>query len=245
MQHFIAGKVIIVTGGTSGFGFETARELLAMDAKVVITGRDEERLAQAAQALGTRNLLAVRADVTITEHWQHLVEVTLAHFGHIDVLVNNAGAGIRIAPLEEQTDAQIDASLAVNLTGAIKGCREVLQIMKPQGRGHIINISSVCANHAWPGWTVYSAAKAGIVLFTRCLHLEMAEWGGKATTVIPAAAITGFKAAADMPATWPVGFPSAADFAHTIVQAIDVPDNCVIEELTIWGTEQTKSLNPY
>ena len=75
MQHFIAGKVIIVTGGTSGFGFETARELLAMDAKVVITGRDEERLAQAAQALGTRNLLAVRADVTITEHWQHLVEV--------------------------------------------------------------------------------------------------------------------------------------------------------------------------
>jgi NADP-dependent 3-hydroxy acid dehydrogenase YdfG len=73
----------------------------------------------------------------------------------------------------------------------------------------------------------------------------MAAWGGKATTVIPDAAITGFKAAADMPATWPAGFPTAADFARTIVQAIDVPDNCVIEELTIWGTEQVKTLSPY
>jgi NADP-dependent 3-hydroxy acid dehydrogenase YdfG len=73
----------------------------------------------------------------------------------------------------------------------------------------------------------------------------MAAWGGKATTVIPAAATTGFKAAANMPVTWPDGYPSAADLARTIVQAIDVPDHCVIEELTIWGTAQTKELNPY
>jgi NAD(P)-dependent dehydrogenase (short-subunit alcohol dehydrogenase family) len=245
VEHFIKDKVIIVTGSTSGFGFETARELLAMGAKVVITGRDAARLNQAAQALGTANVLAVQADATLTEHWRHLVEATLARFGRIDVLVNNAGAGIKIAPLEEQTDEQIEASLAVNLTGAIKGCREVIRAMKPQGRGHIINISSVCAEHAWPGWTVYSAAKAGTVLFTRCLHLEMVAWGGRATTVIPAAAVTGFKSAAAMPATWPAGYPTAADFARTIVQAIDVPDHCVIEELTIWGTEQTKELSPY
>jgi NAD(P)-dependent dehydrogenase (short-subunit alcohol dehydrogenase family) len=245
MEHYIKDKSIIITGGTSGFGLETARELLAMDGKVVITGRDEARLARAAQTLGSANLLAVQADVTITDHWRCLVEATLARFGRIDVLVNNAGAGVKIAPLEEQTDEQIEASLAINLTGVIKGCREVIRAMKPRGRGHIVNVSSVCANHAWPGWTVYSAAKAGIVLFTRCLHLEMAAWGGKATTVIPAAAITGFKAAANMPATWPAGFPTAADFARTIVQAIDVPDNCVIEELTIWGTEQVKTLSPY
>lgn len=108
MQHYIEGKVIIVTGGTSGFGFETARELLAMSAKVVIVGRDEARLAKATQALGPKNLLAVRADVTSTEDWRRLVETTLAHFGRIDVLVNNAGAGIYIAPLEEQSDEQID-----------------------------------------------------------------------------------------------------------------------------------------
>jgi NAD(P)-dependent dehydrogenase (short-subunit alcohol dehydrogenase family) len=245
MKNYVEGKVAIVTGGTSGFGLETARTLLAMGAAVVITGRDEDRLVKATQSLDGEQLLAVRADTTETAHWRHLVETTVARFGRIDVLVNNAGAGVKIAPLEEQADEQIEASLAVNLTGAIKGCREVIRAMKPQGRGHIINISSVCANHAWPGWTVYSAAKAGIVLFTRCLHLEMATWGGKATTVIPAAAITGFKAAADMPATWPAGFPTAADFARTIVQAIDVPDNCVIEELTIWGTEQVKTLSPY
>lgn len=245
MQHYVRDKVIVITGSTSGFGLETARLLLAMGARVVITGREEGRLMKAAQMLGPENLLAVQADVTATDHWRRLIETTVTRFGHIDVLVNNAGAGVKIAPLEEQSDEQIEASLAVNLAGVIKGCREVIQVMKPRGRGHIVNVSSVCADHAWPGWTVYSAAKAGIVIFTRCLHLEMAAWGGKATTVIPAAAITGFKAAANMPATWPPGYPTAADFARTIVQAIDVPDNCVIEELTIWGTEQVKTLSPY
>ncbi|MBM4457614.1 MAG: SDR family oxidoreductase [Chloroflexi bacterium] len=245
MKHYIDGKVIIITGGASGFGFETARELLAMGAKVVITGRDQDRLTQAAQEFGSVNLLTVQADVTLTEHWQRLVQATLARFGRIDVLVNNAGAGIHIASLDEQSDADIAAALDVNLMGVIKGCREVLRAMKPNGRGHIVNIASVCASHAWPGWSVYSAAKAGLVLFTRCLHLEIVQWGGKATLVIPAGANTGFGRAAGFGDAPNPARPAAADFARTIVQAIDVPDNCVIEELTIWGTEQTKDLNPY
>lgn len=245
MQHYIAGKVVIVTGGTSGFGLETARELLAMGAKVVITGRDDVRLAEAARSLEHAECLPVRADATVVADWRRLVDTTVGHFGRIDVLVNNAGGGVHIAPLEDQSDAEIEASLALNLSGVIKGCREVIRVMKPQGGGHIINIASVCADHAWPGWSVYSAAKAGLVLFTRCLHLEMAAWGGKATTVIPASAMTGFKTAANLSPHWPPGYPAPEDFARTIVHAIDVPEHCVIEELTIWGTEQVKELNPY
>jgi len=245
VEHYIKDKVVIVTGGSSGFGLETARILIEMGARVVITGRNRERLDKAASKLAHDNLLAMQADAVKTGDWQRLVEATMQRFGRIDVLVNNAGAGIHIAPVEEQTDEDIAQAIDINLTAAIKGSREVMKVMKPAGRGHIVNIASVCASHAWAGWAVYSAAKAGIVLFTRCLHLEMVKWGGKATTVIPAAAKTGFSPTARLDDSWQVGFPIGPEFARTIVNCIDIPDHVVIEELTIWGTEQTKMLNPY
>ncbi len=81
---------------------------------------------------------------------------------------------------------------------------------------------------------------------TRCLHLEMAEWGGKASSFIPGAAKTGFCDAAGIATDWQEGYPDAIDFARTLVHCIDVPDNCVIEEVNIWGTKQIPDMvNPY
>jgi short-subunit dehydrogenase len=105
-----------------------------------------------------------------------------------------------------------------------------------------VNVSSGCAYHSWPKWGVYTAAKAGMVAFTRCLHLEMAEWGGKATTFIPGAARTNFCEAANVEASWLEGYPGAEDFARTLVHCIDVPDNTVIEEVNVWGTKQVKEM---
>ena len=246
MEHYVRGKVIIVTGGSSGFGKEAARILLEMGAKVVITGRDEGRLAAAAAELARPDLLALRADATRTEDWKMLVAKTLEAFGRIDVLVNNHGAGIRIAPVEELSDSDIQAILDANLSSVIKGCREVIPAMRRQGSGHIVNVSSGCAYYSWPAWAVYTAAKAGLVAFTRSLHLEMAEWGGKASNFIPGAARTGFCRAAKIDDAWLEGYPSAEDFARTLVHTIDVPENSVIEEVNIWGTKQVKEmLNPY
>ncbi len=246
MDHFVKDRVVVITGGSSGFGLEAARILLEMEAKVVISGRGQERLDAAARELNHDNLLPLQADAVRTEDWKRLLAAVVDRFGRIDVLVNNHGAGIKIAPVESMEDKDIQAVLDVNLASVIKGCREVVRVMKPQGSGHIVNVSSACAHHAWPSWGVYTAAKAGMVTFTRCLHLEMAQWGGKATSFVPGAARTHVCQAAGISADWQEGSPDAHDFARTLVHAMDVPDNCVVEEVNIWGTRQVKEmLSPY
>ena len=246
VDHYISDKVVVITGGSSGFGLETARILLEMGAKVVITGRNKNRLENAVKDLNHENLLAVQADAVETGDWKRLIEKTVKIFGRIDVLVNNHGAGVRRAPTEEMDDDSIMKIININLTSVIKGCREVIQVMKGQGHGHIINVSSGCAYHSWPSWGVYTAAKAGIVGFTRCLHLEMSEWGGKATSFIPGAARTGFCDAAGIDSSWQEGYPGSHEFARTIVHCIDVPENSVVEEVNIWGTKQiSEMLNPF
>ena len=246
MKNYVKDKIIIITGGTSGFGLEAARMLLEMGAMVTITGRNEKRLAKARKDLAGDHLLAVRADAVCTDDWLELIAAVKEKFGRIDVLVNNHGAGIRIAEVEQMSDEDIQEVLDVNLISVIKGCREVVREMKPQGKGHIINVSSGCAHYSWPSWAIYTAAKAGMVGFTRCLHLEMAEWGGKATSFVPGAARTNFCKAAGIDDDWLDGYPSAEDFARSLVHCIDVPDGSFVDELIVWGTKQVKEmLNPF
>jgi NAD(P)-dependent dehydrogenase (short-subunit alcohol dehydrogenase family) len=242
MDNYVRDKVIVITGGSSGFGLEAARMLLELGGKVVVTGRDAARLAAAEKDLDHNDLLAVRADACRTADWRRLLDKTLKRFGRVDVLVNNHGAGIKIAEVEHLEDDDIQTVLDVNLTSVIKGCRETIRVMKPTGRGHIVNVSSGCAYHAWPNWAVYTAAKDGMVGFTRCLHLEMARWGGKATSFIPGAARTNFCRAAGIDDGWLAGYPDARDFARTLVHCIDVPDNSFVEEVNVWGTKQVKEM---
>lgn len=241
MRDHISGKAILITGGSSGFGLETARQLLARGARVAITGRDQARLDAAACLLP--GVLALRADAVSTADWRSALAAVQKRFDSLDILVNNHGAGVRIAPMVEQDDEAIEAALAINLTSTLRGCREVLALMRPQGRGHVINVASVCAHHAWAGWGPYTAAKAGLVAFTRVLHLEMQPWGGKATSFIPGAARTGFSAAAKLDDSWQAGLPDAADMAHELVKTLDVPAHVFHESVTVWGTAQV--LDPF
>jgi NAD(P)-dependent dehydrogenase (short-subunit alcohol dehydrogenase family) len=246
MQNYVQDKVVIITGGSSGFGLEAARILLDMGAKVAITGRDRQRLDAAKKQLARADLLAVRADACKTRDWKSLLQKVLDRWGRLDVLVNNHGAGIKIAEVENMEDDVIQEVLDVNLASVIKGCREAVRVMKGQKRGHIINVSSGCAYHSWPCWAVYTAAKDGMVGFTRCLHKEMAAWGGKATSFIPGAARTHFCDAAKIASDWLADYPDGHDFARTLVHCIDVPENSVIEEVNIWGTKQVhEMLTPY
>ncbi len=247
MQHYIENKVIIITGGSSGFGLATAHILLEMGARVIITGRNTERLAKAKSELnGGNNLLAVAADANVTADWKRLVEKIVAQWDRIDVLVLNHGGGIKIAETEEMDDETITKVIETNLTSSIRGAREVIPQMKKQGSGHIITVSSACAHHSWGEWGTYTAAKAGLVGFTKCLHMEMGTWGGKATVFTPGAARTGFAHAAGIDSSWMADLPDSTDFAQALVNTIDVPANTFVEEVKVWGTAQVPGMvNPF
>ena len=183
------GKKAIVTGGGSGYGKGIAAALVRAGAEVWITGRNREKLEDAARAIGAK---AIVADVTRGADWNRV----FAEAGDIDVLVNNAGFGGRIVPLAEQDDGEIAAVIAANLTGAILGSARAARTMAKRGKGVIVNISSVCALHAWPGWSVYTAAKAGLLKFSHALHTEMRPYGVKVMCVIPSWGKTDFNRAA-------------------------------------------------
>ena len=182
MRHSLGGAAALVTGGAKGFGRGVARSLAARGARVWITGRDETSLRAAADELG---VCALRADVRSAADWDRVVAAVLSDAGRIDVFVNNAGAAVRVAPAWEQADAELVDAIAVNLTGPMLGCRRVARVMADRRSGTIVNVSRACQDHAWPGWSAYSAAKAGLAQFSECLYTELREYGVRVTTLIP------------------------------------------------------------
>jgi len=238
MQMDLQGKTAIVTGGSKGYGAGIAQVLKGKGVQVWITGREEAALEETASRLGVE---ALRADVTSAADWDGVIAGVMNRAGHLDILVNNAGAGIKIAPLGEQSDDEITASIAVNLTGVILGCRRAAPIMQQQRSGTIINVSSVCARQAWPGFSVYSAAKAGLVEFSECLYVEMRPFGVRVTSLIPSWGATQFSEAVGLP-------PKPDEIARQCIQPAELgdvvaticslPAHLAIQDMTLWPLVQ-------
>jgi NAD(P)-dependent dehydrogenase (short-subunit alcohol dehydrogenase family) len=234
----LKGKSAIVTGGSRGYGTGIAEALKRRGVAVWVTGRDEVNLQAAAEKIGVQS---IRADVSSSEDWDHVVEEVVERHGRIDILVNNAGGGIKIAPLQNQSDAEIEESVMINLTGAILGCRRVVPLMTREKSGTIINISSVCAREAWPGWSVYSAAKAGLVQFSRCLYTEVRDSGVRITSLIPSWGATNFLRAANLQGFDPDTASRAiqpGDLGDVVVTICTLPPHLVIEDLVLWPLVQ-------
>ena len=238
MEDGLSSSVVIVTGGSRGYGAGIAESLKNRGAEVWITGRDEEVLKATATRLGVR---AVRADVTVPADWDRLFDNVLKAAGRLDILVNNAGAGVRVAPVAEQTDDEIFRSISVNLTGAILGCRRATPVMKKQKSGIIVNISSICATEAWPGWAVYSAAKAGMLQFSKCLYAELREASVRVTTVIPSWGATEFQQASDIA---PLSDEQRkrsiqpGDIGEIVAQICSLPSHLEVLDMTVLPTIQ-------
>lgn len=193
----LAGKTAVVTGGGTGYGMGIAEALVKAGMNVIITGRRPEPLQRTAAAIGAR---AVVADAGSAADWERIVELAGPDW---EILVNNAGAGVRIAPLAEQSESEIAASVQTNLVGALYGCRCAARVMSGRRSGLIVNISSVCAHYGWPGWSVYTAAKAGVDRFSRALYTEVRESGVRVTVVTPSWGATAFNTAAGLPESGP------------------------------------------
>jgi len=231
-------RIIVITGATSGYGLAAAQKFKENGDTVIIASRSAEKVEHTVRTYGFADGYVL--DVTDYAGWTALKEHMLSHYGRIDVLVNNAGTGVKIADLTEQTRESIDAAVAINLNGVIYGSKIFGELMKEQADGVIVNISSVCARHCWPGWSVYAAAKAGVLNFTKSLYVELQPYGVRATCIIPAAAHTGFNASAGIPESTQSLTPE--DIANAVYYAASQPKGVCVEEMTVWGTSQV--VNP-
>jgi 3-oxoacyl-[acyl-carrier protein] reductase len=183
--------VLVTAAAGTGIGYATARRCAEEGARVAISDRHERRLGEAADRLATvlgERPVAVPCDVTDEAQVRRMVDIVVEAYGHLDVLVNNAGLG-GTATVAEMTDEQWYAVLDVTLTGTFRCTRAALRHMIPRGRGAIVNNASVLGWRAQEGQAHYAAAKAGVMALTRCAGLEAAKSGVRVNAVAPSLAV--------------------------------------------------------
>ena len=179
----LAGKIAVITGGSSGIGLATAKRFVEEGAHVVIAGREEKELKKAAALIG-RNVTTVAGDVSNLEDLDRLYAVVKEKHGHIDILFANAGAGT-VAPLEEATEAHFDQTFDVNVKGTFFTVQKALPLFK--NGGSIILTSSVTNVLGSPGFSAYAASKAAVRNFARGWTMELKDRKIRVNTMSPGA----------------------------------------------------------
>lgn len=187
------GRVAIVTGASAGIGAATARAFAGAGMRLALCARRRDRLEAVAAGLrGGGTEVSVHAlDVTDEKAVRAMVEEVAARFGAVDVLVNNAGRGLA-ARFEDTTPAEFRELLELNLIAAITASQAVLPIMRRQGRGHIINVSSVVGRRSLPGRAAYGATKFALGAVSESLRLELRGTGIHVSLVYPIYTLTEF-----------------------------------------------------
>ena len=226
--------IIIITGATSGYGKATAKLFASEGNTVIITGRNSGTLENTAKEIGA---VPFRADATDPADWKALREFVMEKYGRVDLLLNNAGGGVAIKETADQSVEEIDRAIKLNLNSVIYGCREFAPVFRAQKGGTIINVSSVCAKHAWQGWTVYAAAKWGVLGFTKGLTTELGPDGVRVTCLVPGAGDTNFDRNANFDRGSVPGL-KADNIAEAIHSIYKLPKSVWVEEMTVWGIDQ-------
>lgn len=182
----LPGKVAVITGGSRGIGKSIALNYAEAGADVVVcsrTGGGLQAVADEITSIGRRSL-ALEADVTQKSAVDGLVSRTMEEFGHIDILVNNAGIGI-LQSLVESNEADWDKVFNVNLKGCYLCSKAVSEVMVRQKRGNIVNISSIRGVEPYPGRIAYCVSKAGVIMLTRVMALELASHNIRVNAIAP------------------------------------------------------------
>ncbi|HZT82166.1 MAG TPA: SDR family oxidoreductase [Gemmataceae bacterium] len=193
----LAGKVAVVTGASKGIGEAIARGLAEFGAKVVVSSRKQEAVEAVAAALRQDGLeaAAVAAHVGDPGAVARLVEKTVALFGGIDVVVNNAAVNPVYAPLLEVDAGALDKIMAVNVRGPLELARRAHPLMKARGGGSVVNVSSVAGIAPIPNLGLYGASKAALINLTKAMAREWGRDGIRANVICPGLIRTKFSAA--------------------------------------------------
>lgn len=246
MSNNIQGKVVVITGASSGLGEATARHLAALGAQVVLGARRLDNLEKiAADIRAAGGTVAIKAtDVTQAEQVSALVEMARSSFGKVDVLINNAGF-MAIAPLADAHVDEWNRMIDINIKGLLYGVAAALPIFQQQGSGHFINIASVAGTKVFsPGGTVYSGTKFAVRAISEGLRHEVSE-GIRTTVISPGAVESELKTgsshaagAAMVNAFYQQNQIPADSVARAIAYAIEQPANVDISEIVLRPTVQ-------
>jgi short-subunit dehydrogenase len=224
------GKIVVITGGSRGLGLVLARTFAAEGAKLAICARDSEELKRAEKDLKSRGAEVFQdvCDVRNQNEVNEFIEKVCSYYGHIDVLVNNAGV-IQVGPLEVQTKEDFENALAVHFWGPYHTMSAVAPKMRERGAGKIVNISSIGGKMSVPHLAPYCASKFALVGLSNAMRVELAKDNIDVTTVCPGLMRTGshinaiFKGKNQQEFAWfsiANGFPLASISAESAAKEI-------------------------
>jgi NADP-dependent 3-hydroxy acid dehydrogenase YdfG len=242
----VEGKVVVITGASSGLGEAAARLLSASGARLALGARRMERLETLAGDLTAKGgrALAVATDVTDFDQVQRLVDAALESYGRVDVLINNAGL-MPQSPLDRRKVEDWNRTIDVNIKGVLYGIGAVLPIMQKQRSGHIINVSSVAGHKVRAGGAVYAATKHAVRVISEGLRQEVKPYNIRTTVISPGAvdteltdSITEADYAENTRKFYAEVAVPADSFARAVVFAIDQPEDIDINEILYRPTRQ-------
>lgn len=244
MNENIAGKIVVITGASSGLGEATARHLAHNGAKLVLGARRIERLQTLATELSLDRDAAVKTDVADRAQVQALVDRAVEMHGRIDVMLNNAGL-MPLAPLDRLKVDEWEQMVEVNIKGVLYGIAAALPHMKEQKNGHIINVSSVYGHKVAPGAAVYCATKYAVRALSEGLRQEVKPYNIRTTVISPGAVATELldhiseKDIAEGVRKHVVEIAVPAEsFARMVAFAISQPDEVDVNEILFRPTRQ-------
>jgi NADP-dependent 3-hydroxy acid dehydrogenase YdfG len=246
MSDNIEGKVVVITGASSGLGEATAKTLSELGATVVLGARRQDRIQALANELtgSGGKALAVTTDVADRQQVKHLVDAAVKIYGRVDVMINNAGL-MPQALLESLQFDEWERMIDVNLKGVLYGIAAALPIMKQQKSGHFINVSSVAGHKVGPGFAVYAATKFAVRALSEGLRQEVKPYNIRTTVISPGAvatelpnSVTDPEAADRVRKFYAASAIPAASFARTVAFALSQPVEVDINEIVFRPTSQ-------
>ena len=244
MTQGIDGKVVVITGASSGLGEAAARRLAADGAKLVLGARRRDRLEALATELSLPPEAVVQTDVTHREQVEALVQRAIDLYGRVDVMLNNAGL-MPQSLLERLRVDDWDRMIDVNIKGVLYGIAAALPHMQAQKSGQFINVSSVAGHRVGPGGSVYSATKTAVRVISEGLRQEVKPYNIRTTIISPGAVATELPASATDPDV-AAGFKqfydefavSADSFASIVAFVVSQPEDVDVNEVLYRPTRQ-------
>lgn len=240
----IRNKVVVITGASSGIGKAVSLALADHKPKLVIVARRKKKLMQTAKDLRRLGLkvLPITADVRDSDDRNRIIDFSITAFGSIDVFINNAGLG-KVNLFLEQPEEEINELIDTNIVSLIKLTQKAAKVMKEQGHGHIINLSSTLVMLPTYPFAVYSATKSAVKTFDDCIREEMLGHGILVSTVLPGPYNTEFNQVANIGKASFKGY-KVAKLAQEIVRLILKPkENLILPKMfrpLIWITKHSK-----